>query len=102
MGNLLNEKVLKGVNNGVNGCGRSASQQVYEESFELFRTLDALEEIQGGQRYLYGEQQTEAVEAMKRAIFGGNGPVKGNGIVPKGPWLGLERPHNRQRFRQAA
>jgi putative glutathione S-transferase len=149
----VNDKVLKGVNNGVNGCGRSASQAAYEESFDLlFRTLDELDAILGKQRYLCGEQQTEAdwrlypnlirfdaifyigykcnlrriedypnlsnylrdlyqtpgiatvsnVEAMKRAIFGGNGPIKGNGIVPKGPWLGLERPHDRDRFIKAA
>ena len=149
----MNEKVLRGVNNGVNGCGRSASQEAYDESFDLlFATLDELDDILGRQRYLCGAQQTEAdwrlypnlvrfdsifyigykcnlrriedypnlsnylrdlyqtpgiaavsdVEAMKRAIFGGNGPVKGNGIVPKGPWLGLDRAHNRNRFRKAA
>lgn len=149
----MNDKVLKGVNNGVNGCGRSASQEAYEESFDLlFRTLDELEDILGRQRYLCGEQQTEAdwrlypnlvrfdsifyigykcnlrriedypnlsnylrdlyqtpgiatvsdVEAIKRAIFSGYGPVKGNGIVPKGPWLGLDRPHNRECLRKAA
>ncbi len=149
----MNEKVLRGVNNGVNGCGRSASQEAYEESFELlFKTLDDLEDLLDRQRYLCGEQQTEAdwrlypnllrfdsifyigykcnlrriedypnlsnylrdlyqtpgiaavsdVEAMKRAIFGGNGPVKGNGIVPKGPWLGLDRRHNREQFRVAS
>ncbi len=149
----MNEKVLKGVNNGVNGCGRSASQEAYNESFDLlFATLDELDELLGRQRYLCGELQTEAdwrlypnllrfdsifyiaykcnlrriedypnlseylrdlyqtpgiaavsdVDAMKRAIFGGNGPIKGNGIVPKGPWLGLERLHQRDRFRKAA
>ena len=57
----MNDKVLKGVNNGVNGCGRSASQEAYEESFDLlFRTLDELEEVLGRQRYLCGEMQTEA------------------------------------------
>ncbi|MSQ50897.1 MAG: glutathione S-transferase family protein [Betaproteobacteria bacterium] len=149
----MNEKVLRGVNNGVNGCGRSASQEAYDESFELlFNTLDEIEDLLGRQRYLCGERQTEAdwrlypnllrfdsifyigykcnlrriedypnlsnylrdlyqtpgiaavsdVDAMKQAIFGGNGPVKGNGIVPKGPWLGLDRRHNRERFREAA
>jgi putative glutathione S-transferase len=149
----MNAKVLKGVNDGVNGCGRSASQAAYEESFDLlFRTLDELEAVLGRQRYLCGGEQTEAdwrlfpnlirfdsisylaykcnlrriedypnlsnylrelyqtpgiaavcdIEGMKRATYGKGGPIKGNGIVPKGPWLGLERPHDRDRFRKAA
>ncbi len=57
----MNERVLAGVNNGVNGCGRSTSQAAYEESFELlFATLDELDELLGGQRYLCGARQTEA------------------------------------------
>ena len=149
----MNARVLKGVNDGVNGCGRSASQQAYEESFDLlFRTLDELDALLGRQRYLCGEQQTEAdwrlfpnlirfdsisylgykcnlrriedypnlsnylrelwqtpgiaavcdIEGMKRATYGKGGPIKSNGIIPKGPWLGLERPHDRDRFRKAA
>jgi glutathionyl-hydroquinone reductase len=149
----MNEKVLEGVNNAVNGCGRSASQQAYEESFDLlFRTLDALDGLLGRQRYLCGDEQTEAdwrlfpnlvrfdaisyiaykcnlrriedypnlsnylrelyqtpgiaavcdIEGMKRAIFGRGGPIKGNGIIPKGPALALDRPHNRDRLRKAA
>ena len=145
----MNEKVLKGVNNAVNGCGRSASQQAYEESFDLlFRTLDELEDLLSHQRYLCAGEQTEAdwrlfpnlirfdaisyvaykcnlrriedylnlsnylrdlyqtpgiaavcdVDGMKRAIYGKGGPIKGNDIIPKGPWLGLDRPHNRGRL----
>ncbi len=57
----MNEFTLKGVNNAVNGCGRSSTQAAYEESFHLlFRTLDALEERLGEQRYLCGPRQTEA------------------------------------------
>ena len=57
----MNEKVLAGVNNGVNGCGRSKSQKAYEESFDLlFGTLDELEARLDGQRYLCGAVQTEA------------------------------------------
>ena len=35
---------------------------------------------------------------MKLAIFGGFGPVPSNGLVPKGPILDLDRPHDRARF----
>ncbi|OGA14052.1 MAG: hypothetical protein A3H32_16915 [Betaproteobacteria bacterium RIFCSPLOWO2_02_FULL_63_19] len=149
----MNEKVLRGVNDAVNGCGRSASQAAYDEAFDmLFRTLDELESILGRQRFLCGDQQTEAdwrlfpnlirfdpisyigykcnlrriedypnlsnylrdlyqtpgiaqvcdVEGMKRAVFGIGGPIPSNGVVPKGPEMRLDRPHNRGRFRKAA
>lgn len=149
----MNEKVLSGVNNGVNGCGRSWSQEAYEESFDLlFGTLDDLEAILDRQRYLCGDRATEAdwrlfpnlvrfdaisyigykcnlrriedypnlsnylrelyqtpgiaeacdIEGMKRGVFGGAGPIASNGIVPKGPDLGFDRPHDRDRFRKAA
>jgi len=149
----MNEKVLRGVNNAVNGCGRSASQAAYDEAFELlFRTLDELEALLEHQRFLCGDQQTEAdwrlfpnlirfdpisyigykcnlrriedypnlsnylrdlyqtpgiaavcdIEGMKRAVFGVGGPIRSNGIIPKGPEMRLDRPHNRDRFRKAA
>jgi putative glutathione S-transferase len=57
----MNDFTLKGVNNAINGCGRSSTQAAYDESFHLlFRTLDALEERLGKQRYLCGPRQTEA------------------------------------------
>ena len=57
----MNERVLTGINNGVNRCGRSTTQAAYEESFDLlFATLDELEELLGRQRYLCGARQTEA------------------------------------------
>ena len=149
----MNELVLSGVNNGVNGCGRSFSQEAYEESFDLlFSTLDRLEDILSRQRYLCGDRATEAdwrlfpnlirfdaiyyagykcnlrrledypnlsnyfrelyqipgisevcdVEAIKRNTFGKAGPIGANGIIPKGPDLGLDRPHDRDRFARAA
>jgi putative glutathione S-transferase len=149
----VNEFVLKGVNNGVNGCGRSTTQEAYEESFDLlFRTLDELEARLGRQRYLCGDRRTEAdwrlypnllrfdaiyymgykcnlrriedypnlsnylrelyqtpgiaaasdVETMKRGSFSKAGPLKANGIVPKGPALDFRRPHDRERFKKAA
>jgi putative glutathione S-transferase len=56
-----NALVLKGVNNAVNGCGYSISQQAYDSSVKLlFDTLDGLEQRLSKQRYLCGGVQTEA------------------------------------------
>ena len=56
-----NALVLKGINNAVNGCGYSITQQAYDESVALlFATLDTLEQRLGRQRYLVGNVQTEA------------------------------------------
>ena len=145
----VNAQVLQGINNGVNECGRSITQEAYEASFDkLFATLDDLEARLSAQRYLCGSAQTEAdwrlypnlirfdsvyyagykcnlrriedypnlsnylrelyqtpgiaavsdVDAMKRGSFAKAGPIGANGIIPKGPALGLERPHDRARF----
>lgn len=57
----MNARVLKGINDAVNGCGRSSTQEAYAISFRLlFDTLDSLEAVLGQQRYLCGNQQTEA------------------------------------------
>lgn len=57
----MNDFVLRGVNDAVNGCGRSTTQDAYNRSFHLlFQTLDSLEERLGRQRYLCGDRQTEA------------------------------------------
>jgi glutathionyl-hydroquinone reductase len=56
-----NTFVLRGVNNAVNGCGYSISQEAYDEQVALlFATLDALEQRLARQRYLCGDVQTEA------------------------------------------
>ena len=56
-----NALVLKGVNNAVNGCGYSISQEAYDGSIKLlFGTLDSLEERLSKQRYLCGDVETEA------------------------------------------
>jgi putative glutathione S-transferase len=145
----MNALVLKGVNDAVNGCGRSFTQEAYAQSFKLlFDTLDALEARLGKQRYLCGNTQTEAdwrlfpnlirfdpvsyigykcnlrriedypnlsnylrdlyqtpgiaavcdIEGMKEGVFGPAGPIKGNGIVPLGPFIDHNRPHDRARF----
>ena len=57
----VNERVYGDVNNGVYKSGFATSQEAYEEAVTtLFGTLDWLEERLGGQRYLVGDQITEA------------------------------------------
>ncbi len=57
----INPRVYDNVNNGVYRCGFATSQQAYEEAFhQLFGMLDELDALLGGQRYLVGDQLTEA------------------------------------------
>ena len=57
----INEVVYPSVNNGVYRAGFATTQSAYEDAFnELFETLDKLEERLSKQRYLVGNQQTEA------------------------------------------
>ncbi|UCB54614.1 MAG: glutathione S-transferase family protein [Thiotrichales bacterium] len=57
----INKPVYDNVNNGVYRTGFATTQQVYEKAFnELFDTLDDLEKLLSRQRYLVGDQITEA------------------------------------------
>lgn len=57
----INERVYHNVNNGVYRSGFAKSQAAYEEAYDgLFATLDWLEERLSRQRYLVGNQITEA------------------------------------------
>ena len=57
----VNERVYHTLNNGVYKCGFATTQEAYEEALiELFDTLDWLEERLSKQRYLVGNQITEA------------------------------------------
>lgn len=57
----LNERIYHTVNNGVYKCGFASTQVAYEEALNpLFDSLDWLEEILTNQRYLTGNQLTEA------------------------------------------
>lgn len=57
----INETVYHNVNNGVYKAGFATTQGAYEEAVTaLFDTLDMLEDRLGRQRYLVGEQITEA------------------------------------------
>ena len=57
----VNKRVFETVNNGVYRCGFASTQEAYEEAFlDLFGSLDWLEERLSRQRYLAGDQITEA------------------------------------------
>ncbi|CAG9001665.1 MAG: Glutathionyl-hydroquinone reductase YqjG [Candidatus Celerinatantimonas neptuna] len=57
----LNKIIYHNVNNGVYKAGFATTQQAYEEAlYPLFDTLDAIEGWLSKQRYLLGQQLTEA------------------------------------------
>ncbi|MCI4664360.1 MAG: glutathione S-transferase family protein [Neomegalonema sp.] len=57
----VNERIYDTLNNGVYRCGFAKSQSAYDAaSAALFETLDWLEARLGAQRYLVGDQITEA------------------------------------------
>lgn len=59
--NQVNQRVYDTVNNGVYKTGFATAQDVYEQAYqELFETLDWLDQRLNGQRYLVGNQITEA------------------------------------------
>lgn len=57
----INEFVYANINNGVYKAGFATTQEAYEEAVEnLFQALDRVEDILSKQRYLVGDQITEA------------------------------------------
>ncbi|MFL2840760.1 MAG: glutathione S-transferase family protein [Pseudohongiellaceae bacterium] len=57
----INEVVYHNINNGVYKCGFATTQDVYEQHYEnLFIAMDKVENILSQQRYLVGNQITEA------------------------------------------
>ena len=57
----INQPIYDYVNNGVYRCGFATTQAAYEKAFDkLFAMLDELEQRLSTQRYLAGEQITEA------------------------------------------
>lgn len=57
----INEPIYNTVNNGVYRCGFAKTQQAYNKAYDrLFNTMDELEQRLSKQRYLVGEQITEA------------------------------------------
>jgi putative glutathione S-transferase len=59
--NQLNERIYDTLNNGVYKAGFATTQEAYEEAIApLFETLDWLDECLSGQRFLTGENVSEA------------------------------------------
>lgn len=57
----INQPIYDHINNGVYRCGFATSQAAYERAYDrLFEQLDQVEEILSHQRYLVGQQITEA------------------------------------------
>ncbi|MEM1240823.1 MAG: glutathione S-transferase family protein [Cyanobacteria bacterium P01_H01_bin.26] len=57
----LNERIYDTINNGVYKCGFATTQADYDEAVKpLFTSLDWLEQLLSTQRYLTGDQITEA------------------------------------------
>lgn len=145
----INQLVYENINNGVYKCGFAKSQKAYEEAFDaLFNTLNQIENILATQRYLIGEQLTEAdwrlfttlirfdavyhghfkcnlqriidyphlsnylrelyqfpgiketvnFNHIKQHYYRSHLSINPTGIVPKGPKLNLDEPHNRHEF----
>jgi len=58
---VINDFIYHNINNGVYRCGFATKQHAYEQAFDdLFDALDKLETRLAQQRYLVGEQITEA------------------------------------------
>ena len=142
----LNQRVYDTVNNGVYKAGFATSQEAYQEAvFPLFESLDFLEQTLSNNRYLLGDQLTEAdwrlfttlirfdavyvghfkcnlkrivdypnidgymrelyqidgvaetinFDHIKRHYYESHGTINPTGIVPVGPVLQLDKPHNR-------
>lgn len=57
----VNERIYNTINNGVYKAGFATKQSAYEAAYsELFESLDWIESILANQRYLVGEEITEA------------------------------------------
>ena len=57
----INELVYHNINNGVYKCGFATAQDVYEKHYEnLFIAMDQVDDVLSQQRYLAGNQITEA------------------------------------------
>ncbi|OKH33466.1 glutathione-dependent reductase [[Phormidium ambiguum] IAM M-71] len=140
------DKIYQPINNGVYRAGFATSQIAYEEGVtDLFNALDYWNEVLGKQRYLCGEQITEAdwcmfttllrfdpvyyghfkcnlrhiwdyanlwnylkelyqipgvketcnLDHIKRHYYISHNKINPTRIVPKGPIIDLDSPHNR-------
>jgi putative glutathione S-transferase len=145
----INNPVYNNVNNGVYRAGFARSQQAYDRAFDrLFKTMDELEEKLSRQRYLVGNQITEAdwrlfttmvrfdavyynhfktnkkrlieypnlwaytrelyqvpgvaetvnMDHIKYHYFASHRSINPTGIVPKGPEIDFDAPHQRDKL----
>ena len=66
----INDRVFNTLNNGVYKCGFATSQSAYDDAIgPLFETLDWLEAILAENRYLCGDQVTEADWRLFPTLF---------------------------------
>ena len=144
----INQPIYDNINNGVYRCGFATTQAAYEKAFDrLFNELDNVERTLSKQRYLAGEQLTEAdwrlfttlirfdavyvghfkcnlkriadypslsnflrelyqipgiaetvdIDYIKRHYYFSHSSVNPTQIIPKGPALDFNSPHNRDR-----
>ena len=145
----VNDFIYPNINNGVYRCGFATKQAVYEKAFdELFSALNQLEQRLKRQRYLVGDQITEAdwrlfttlirfdavyyshfkcnlhllsdysnlshylrelyqIPSVKNTVnfthikqhyYYSQSTINPTRIVPKGPILDFDQPHNRAHF----
>jgi putative glutathione S-transferase len=146
------DAIYQPINNGVYRAGFATTQSAYDEAVtELFEALDHWEKVLGKQRYLCGEQITEAdwcmfttlfrfdavyyvhfkcnlrrivdypnlwnylkdlyqhrgvketcnLDHIKRHYYRSHPKVNPTRIVPKGPIIDFDAPHNRDQLRAA-
>ena len=149
----VNERIYETVNNGVYRSGFATTQEAYEEAVTaLFDSLDWLEERLATQRYLAGDQITEAdwrlfttllrfdpvyvghfkcnlkriadypnlwaytrdlyqqpgiaqtcdMLHIKNHYYGSHKTINPTGIIPQGPIIDFNEPHNRSALARAA
>lgn len=142
----VNDKIYHAINNGVYKCGFASTQEAYEEPFNaLFDELEKVETILDKNRYLTGNQITEAdwrlfttlirfdavyvghfkcnkkriadypnmsnylrelyqipgiaqtvnMEHIKKHYYGSHDTINPHLVVPLGPQLNFNAPHNR-------
>lgn len=147
----MNRFIYGAINNGVYKAGFATTQSAYEKAFNsLFSALDELEETLSHQRYLVGEQLTEAdwrlfttlirfdtvyyshfktnlrriedypnlanyvrdlyqqpgiadtvnFQHIKTHYYFSHDTINPTRIIPVGPEINYQSPHNRDRFRQ--
>ncbi|CAL4910380.1 unnamed protein product [Urochloa decumbens] len=145
----INELVYEAINIGVYKCGFAKQQGPYDEAVtKLYEALDKCEDILSKQRFLCGNQLTEAdvrlfttlirfdevysvyfkcnkklireypnlfnytkdiyqipgisstvhMEFIRKSYYGGYSPINPYGIIPVGPNIDYNAPHDREKF----